>query len=71
MNFSFTAEQLLFKEQVLKFARKEIVPRCHENGNHLKGPIDGSVGKINTALQAKVMSGDKLVEIKGGTADES
>jgi len=26
MDFAFTEEQLLFKEQVLKFARKEIVP---------------------------------------------
>jgi alkylation response protein AidB-like acyl-CoA dehydrogenase len=38
MDFSFTAEQLLFKEQVLKFARKEIVPRCQEHD--LKGEFD-------------------------------
>lgn len=38
MEFSFTEEQLLFKEQVLKFARKEIVPRCQEHD--LKGEFD-------------------------------
>jgi butyryl-CoA dehydrogenase len=38
MDFSFTEEQLLFKEQVLKFARKEIVPRCQEHD--LKGEFD-------------------------------
>jgi butyryl-CoA dehydrogenase len=38
MNFSFTEEQLIFKEQVLKFARKEIVPRCQEHD--LKGEFD-------------------------------
>jgi len=31
MEFSFTEEQLLFKDQVLKFARKEIVPRVQEH----------------------------------------
>jgi hypothetical protein len=45
--------------------------RTIQNGNHLAGPVDGRVEKLNTALQAKVMPGDKLVEIKGGTADES
>jgi 3-methylcrotonyl-CoA carboxylase alpha subunit len=30
----------------------------------LKAPIDGVVRKINTALQAKVMPGDQLVEIE-------
>ena len=30
MDFSLTEEQLIFKEQVLKFARKEIVPRVQE-----------------------------------------
>jgi len=38
MDFAFTEEQLLFKEQVLKFARKEIVPRCQEHD--LKGEFD-------------------------------
>lgn len=31
MDFAFTDEQLMFKEQVLKFARKEIVPRVQEH----------------------------------------
>lgn len=31
MEFSITEEQLLFKEQILKFARKEIAPRCQEH----------------------------------------
>jgi alkylation response protein AidB-like acyl-CoA dehydrogenase len=31
MEFSFTEEQLMFKEQVVRFARKEIVPRCREH----------------------------------------
>jgi alkylation response protein AidB-like acyl-CoA dehydrogenase len=31
MDFQFTEEQLAFKEQVLKFARKEIAPRCQEH----------------------------------------
>ncbi|MBI5583275.1 MAG: hypothetical protein HY892_05600 [Deltaproteobacteria bacterium] len=30
----------------------------------LKAPVDGTVRKINTALQAKVMPGDRLVEIE-------
>ena len=38
MDFSFTEEQLLFKDQVLRFARKEIVPRCREHD--LKGEFD-------------------------------
>ncbi|MCU0578664.1 MAG: hypothetical protein MUF69_03870, partial [Desulfobacterota bacterium] len=33
----------------------------------LKAPMDGVVRKINTALQAKVMPGDRLVEIDEGT----
>jgi 3-methylcrotonyl-CoA carboxylase alpha subunit len=32
----------------------------------LKAPMDGVVRKINTALQAKVMPGDRLVEIDEG-----
>jgi 3-methylcrotonyl-CoA carboxylase alpha subunit len=36
----------------------------------LKAPHEGRVVKINTALQAKVMPGDKLVEIREGTAHE-
>jgi butyryl-CoA dehydrogenase len=31
MDFALTDEQLMFKEQVLKFARKEIVPRVQEH----------------------------------------
>jgi butyryl-CoA dehydrogenase len=31
MEFSFTEEQLMFKEQVIRFAKKEIVPRCAEH----------------------------------------
>ncbi|MFA6035036.1 MAG: acyl-CoA dehydrogenase family protein [Myxococcota bacterium] len=31
MDFAFTAEQLQFKSQVLKFAKKEIVPRVREH----------------------------------------
>jgi butyryl-CoA dehydrogenase len=38
MNFSFSEEQMIFKEQVLKFARQEIVPRCQEHD--LKGEFD-------------------------------
>jgi len=30
----------------------------------LKAPMDGQVLKINTALQAKVMPGDRLVDIQ-------
>ncbi len=38
MDFSLTEEQLLFKDQVIKFARQEIVPRCQEHD--LKGEFD-------------------------------
>jgi len=38
MDFAFTQEQLLFKEQVLKFARREITPRVQEHD--LKGQFD-------------------------------
>lgn len=38
MDFFFTEEQRLFKEQVIRFARKEIVPRAQEND--LKGEFD-------------------------------
>ena len=31
MDFALSTEQLMFREQVLKFARKEIVPRVQEN----------------------------------------
>ncbi len=31
MDFAFTDEQLMFKEQILKFARKEIVPRVQDH----------------------------------------
>jgi butyryl-CoA dehydrogenase len=30
MEFSFTKEQLMFKKEVIRFARKEIVPRIQE-----------------------------------------
>jgi len=38
MDFHFTDEQLMFKEQVIRFARKEIVPRVQEHD--LKGEFD-------------------------------
>jgi len=38
MDFQFTQEQLMFKEQVIRFARKEIVPRVQEHD--LKGEFD-------------------------------
>ncbi len=38
VDFRLTEEQLMFKEQVLKFARKEIAPRCREHD--LKGEFD-------------------------------
>jgi butyryl-CoA dehydrogenase len=38
MNFHFTDEQVMFKEQVIRFARKEIVPRVQEHD--LKGEFD-------------------------------
>ena len=38
MEFSFTEEQLMFKEQVIRFARNEIAPRCQEHD--LQGEFD-------------------------------
>ncbi len=38
MDFSFTEEQVMFKEQVIRFAKKEIVPRVEEHD--LKGEFD-------------------------------
>jgi len=38
MEFSFTEEQLLFKEQVIRFASREIVPRVQEH--ELRGEFD-------------------------------
>jgi butyryl-CoA dehydrogenase len=38
MEFSFTEEQLMFKQQVIRFARNEIVPRCQEHD--LRGEFD-------------------------------
>lgn len=38
MEFSFTPEQLMFKEQVIKFASKEIAPRCAQHD--LEGTFD-------------------------------
>ena len=38
MDFAFTREQLLFKKEVLAFARKEIVPRVRDHD--LKGEFD-------------------------------
>ncbi|MBA4394075.1 MAG: hypothetical protein C0407_11025, partial [Desulfobacca sp.] len=36
----------------------------------LKSPFEGKVLKINTTLQAKVMPGDRLIEIKEGAKNE-
>jgi len=38
MDFALTEEQLMFKEQVVKFARREIAPRCQEHD--LKSEFD-------------------------------
>jgi alkylation response protein AidB-like acyl-CoA dehydrogenase len=38
MDFAFTEEQTMFKEQIIRFARKEIVPRSQEHD--LKGEFD-------------------------------
>ena len=38
MDFSFTEEQMMFKDQVIRFATKEIVPRAQEHD--LKGEFD-------------------------------
>lgn len=38
MDFSFTPEQMMFKDQVIRFAAKEIVPRVREH--ELKGDFD-------------------------------
>jgi alkylation response protein AidB-like acyl-CoA dehydrogenase len=38
MDFSFSEEQLMFKEQVIRFAKKEIAPRAQEHD--LKGEFD-------------------------------
>ena len=38
MDFQFTDEQLMFKDQVIRFAKKEIVPRVQEHD--LKGEFD-------------------------------
>ena len=38
MDFAFTDEQIMFKEQVIKFAKKEIVPRVQEHD--LRGEFD-------------------------------
>ncbi|MBW1987974.1 MAG: acyl-CoA dehydrogenase family protein [Deltaproteobacteria bacterium] len=38
MDFEFTKEQLMFKKEVINFAKKEIVPRCAEHD--LKGEFD-------------------------------
>jgi len=40
MDFHFTNEQLMFKEQVISFARKEIVPGVQEDD--LKGEFDAN-----------------------------
>ncbi len=40
MEFSFTEEQLMFKDQVIRFAKKEIVPRAAEHD--LRGEFDFS-----------------------------
>jgi len=38
MDFSFTEEQMMFREQLIRFAKKEIVPRVAEH--ELKGEFD-------------------------------
>jgi alkylation response protein AidB-like acyl-CoA dehydrogenase len=38
MDFGFTEEQLMFKDQVIRFAKKELVPRAQEHD--LKGEFD-------------------------------
>lgn len=38
MNFTFSREQMMFKKEVLRFAKKEIVPRVQEHD--LKGEFD-------------------------------
>ena len=38
MDFAFTEEQMIFKEQLIRFAKKEIVPRAQEHD--LKGEFD-------------------------------
>ncbi|MBU1183095.1 MAG: acyl-CoA dehydrogenase family protein, partial [Proteobacteria bacterium] len=38
MDFDFTKEQLMFKQEVVRFAKKEIVPRVQEHD--LKGEFD-------------------------------
>ncbi|OPX40619.1 MAG: acyl-CoA dehydrogenase [Deltaproteobacteria bacterium] len=40
MEFSFTPEQLMFKEQLIRFARKEIVPRVSEHDLQSKFDFD-------------------------------
>lgn len=40
MEFSFTPEQLMFKEQLIRFARKEIVPKVQENDLHSRFDFD-------------------------------
>ena len=34
MDFAFTKEQLMFKKEVIRFAKKEIVPRVQEHDLH-------------------------------------
>jgi alkylation response protein AidB-like acyl-CoA dehydrogenase len=38
MDFAFTEEQMMFKEQLIRFAKKELVPRAQEHD--LKGEFD-------------------------------
>ncbi|MFW5989097.1 MAG: acyl-CoA dehydrogenase family protein, partial [Desulfosudaceae bacterium] len=38
MDFEFSKEQVMFKKEVIKFARKEIVPRVEEH--ELAGTFD-------------------------------
>jgi len=40
MEFSFTPEQRMFKEQLIRFARKEIVPKVQENDLHSRFDFD-------------------------------
>jgi len=55
MDFSFSEEQKLFREQVIRFAKKEIVPRVREHD--LAGKFDfesfrklGNFGILGLAL---------------------
>lgn len=78
MDFSFTEEQWMFREQVIRFARKEIVPRVQEHD--LRGAFDhdsfkklgqfgilglhfpGELGGSNADVVTTVLAGEALGE---------